>query len=134
MMITVFADTFYYLALANLRDAAHARAVAAGAQGPFRLVTSAWVIQELADGCASPPSRAGFLRLWSALEADSYTEIVAPTGELWNRGKQLYRSRADKSWSLTDCISFEIMRDRGITDALTADHHFQQAGFKAMLI
>jgi uncharacterized protein len=42
-------------------------------------------------------------------------------------------SRRDKEWSLTDCISFVVMKERGLTEALTADHHFEQAGFKALL-
>jgi uncharacterized protein len=45
----------------------------------------------------------------------------------------LYRDRPDKAWSLTDCISFVVMADKGIRDALTADHHFEQAGFVALL-
>jgi predicted nucleic acid-binding protein len=45
----------------------------------------------------------------------------------------LYRNRADKNWSLTDCISFVVMKRKGITEALTGDHHFEQAGFKALL-
>jgi predicted nucleic acid-binding protein len=46
---------------------------------------------------------------------------------------ELYRSRYDKPWSLTDCISFVVMADEGLTEALTGDRHFEQAGFKAML-
>lgn len=53
--------------------------------------------------------------------------------ELHNRSIKLYASRPDKQWSLTDCISFEVMRREGITEALTGDHHFEQAGFVALL-
>ena len=133
MNAPVFADTFHYLALINPRDAAHARALNASQRVSMEVVISAWVIQELADGLAMPPCRDGFLRLLSALEADPNTEIIEPDAALWRRGLDLYRSRGDKSWSLTDCISFEIMRRRGMTDALTADHHFEQAGFHATL-
>ena len=49
------------------------------------------------------------------------------------RGFDLYARRPDKSWSLTDCISFVVMTDRGLTEALTGDHHFEQAGFRALL-
>jgi uncharacterized protein len=132
MSKTVFADTFYYLALVSVRDAAHQKAVAASAS-TSSVVTSAWIIQELADGLAAPPARAGFLRLLTALEADPFTAIINPSDELWRRGIQLYRARIDKAWSLTDCISFEIMREHGIADALTADRHFEQAGFSALL-
>ena len=59
---------------------------------------------------------------------------VIPANEfLLSRGWKLYASRPDKSWSLTDCISFDTMTTIGITDALTGDHHFEQAGFRALL-
>ncbi len=132
-MTTYVGDTYYYLALLNPADAAHARAREFSLQSAGRIVTSVWVIQELADGLCSPPDRARFLRLLATLEADRYTEIAAADHLLWHRGLDLYRSRADKSWSLTDCISFVIMQDRDIIEALTADHHFEQAGFKALL-
>ncbi len=51
-----------------------------------------------------------------------------------DRGVALYADRADKHWSLTDCISFIVMEDRGIRDALTGDHRFQQGGFNALLV
>lgn len=133
MSTAVFADTHYYLALCNPRDVAHPRAVEASRQFTGSVVTSAWVIQELADGLAAPPARAGFLQLLESLEEDAATIIVQSDQSLWRKGLELYRSRRDKAWSLTDCISFEIMRERGITVALTGDHHFEQAGFAALL-
>lgn len=68
----------------------------------------------------------------SVIMADKQTTIIPPDEKLWNRGMELYRSRPDKAWSLTDCLSFQIMWDHGITDALTGDHHFGQAGFNAL--
>ena len=58
------------------------------------------------------------------LEADQH---------LFERGLQLYENRPDKEWSLTDCISFVAMEEMGIAEALTGDHHFEQAGFTALL-
>ena len=55
------------------------------------------------------------------------------TSELFERGLALYNARPDKEWSLTDCISFVVMADEGLTDALTGDRHFEQAGFTALL-
>ena len=52
---------------------------------------------------------------------------------LFQEGVQLYNARPDKDWSLTDCISFVVMQEHGLTDALTGDHHFEQAGFTALL-
>ncbi len=47
---------------------------------------------------------------------------------------ELYRHRPDKEWGTTDCISFVVMQDYGLTEALTTDEHFKQAGFRALLI
>ena len=60
-------------------------------------------------------------------------EIVSPSLDLFEQGVELFAHRPDKQWSLTDCISFVVMQDRGLTEALTANHHFEQAGFVAML-
>jgi uncharacterized protein len=67
------------------------------------------------------------------LRADPETEIVPARGSLFDRGAHLYALRPDKSWPLTDCFSFVVMTERDITEALTGDHHFEQAGFRAML-
>ncbi len=61
-------------------------------------------------------------------------EIVALSSGIWNRGWKMFTERFDKSWSLTDCISFEVMPDREVTEALAADSHFRQAGFHALLL
>jgi predicted nucleic acid-binding protein len=55
--------------------------------------------------------------------------IVGPEPETFTQGIELYRNRPDKNWSLTDCISFVVMKREGITEALTGDRHFEQAGF-----
>jgi predicted nucleic acid-binding protein len=59
--------------------------------------------------------------------------IVPPDTELFESGLELYEKRPDKDWSLTDCISFVVMKREGIVDALTGDHHFEQGGFNALL-
>jgi predicted nucleic acid-binding protein len=133
MTPAVFADTAYYLALISPRDALHARAVELSRVLTEPVVTTAWVVQELADGLCSPPARVGFLRLLAAMQADPNTSLVEPDPALWRRGLALYRSRPDKHWSLTDCLSFDVMRQRQISRALTSDRHFTQAGFVALL-
>jgi predicted nucleic acid-binding protein len=52
---------------------------------------------------------------------------------LFHKGFSLYRSRPDQTWGLIDCVSFIVMREAGIVDSLTADKHFEQAGFRALL-
>jgi predicted nucleic acid-binding protein len=96
-------------------------------------VTTAWVLTEVADAMAAPPNRPLFLRLIEGFRTLRIVEVVPATPELFDRGIELYGRRPDKSWSLTDCISFVVMTERDITEALTGDHHFEQAGFRALL-
>jgi uncharacterized protein len=132
-MTTRFADAFYYLAMVNPRDQAHHR-VKAQADSLFGpVVTTAWVLTEVGDALSSPPLRPIFHDLINELWADEETEIIPASDSLFRRGIALFNQRTDKSWSLTDCISFVVMTDRGLTDALTGDHHFEQAGFRALL-
>jgi len=77
--------------------------------------------------------REAFPRLLAALRADPACTIVPPTQSLLDQGVELYNERPDKSWSLTDCISFVAMREYGATQALTGDRHFEQAGFTLLL-
>ena len=132
-MTPIFTDTFFYLALLIQNDHAHARAVAASEARRGRFVTTEWVLTEVADALCSPPHRESFNRLFALLKADPNTEIVPAGNSLFERGADLYADRPDKEWSLTDCISFVVMADRGLTEALTGDHHFEQAGFRALL-
>ena len=132
-MKSVFADTFYFLALLNERDAAHKGAVAASRSHGLALTTTEFVLMELADALCKPQQRDEVLALCNVVETDPAFRLVRATPELIQRGRKLYRERADKEWPLTDCISFVVMQDQGLSEALTADHHFEQAGFKALL-
>ena len=133
-MKAVFADTAFFLALINSRDQHHARASELNATLESPLLTTAWVLLEFANALSASRSRARFERVLIRLRAEPNVEIVAPDADLFERGCQLYISRTDKEWSLTDCVSFVVMTGRGLSDALTADHHFEQAGFHALLI
>ncbi len=129
-----FADTFYFLALRNPQDEAHSRAVAATSQLSGRmLITTARVLTEVADALSKPANRAGFAELMTMLSSNPAVEIVPPTQDLFEPGVALYGRRPDKDWSLTDCISFVVMTERQMTEALTGDHHFEQAGYRALL-
>jgi predicted nucleic acid-binding protein len=132
-MTAIFADTYYFLALMSREDAAHQRAVTLSQSLTAPIVTTAWVLTEVADALASPARRARFPILLRTLHADPKVTIIPPTQALFEQGIELYVKRPDKEWSLTDCISFVVMQDAGIYDALTGDHHFEQAGFRALL-
>jgi len=60
-------------------------------------------------------------------------KLIAADTVTFNAGLDLYRQRVDKDWSLTDCISFAVMQRMSLIDALTTDHHFEQAGFNVLL-
>jgi predicted nucleic acid-binding protein len=132
-MKAVFADTFYFLALLNQRDAAHSRAVVASRVPGVSLVTTEFVLVELADALCKPRHRGEVLALWKIVEADPAFRLIRASTDVIQRGVKLYSSHADKEWPLTDCISFIVMRDHSLSEALTADRHFEQAGFKALL-
>jgi uncharacterized protein len=133
MIHPLFADTGYYLGLINPRDALHSLAIEQSRSQARPIVTTAWVVQELADGLCAPKLRGTFLRVFEAIQKDEGATIVEFDANLWREGLTLYASRPDKAWSLTDCISFVVMTDRGLSEALTGDHHFEQAGFRALL-
>ena len=132
-MNTRFADTFYFLALLNPGDGAHAAARTWAADLGGRLVTTDWVIVEVADALAAPSLRTAFLALWAEIGNHPAIEIIPAERTLLSRGIELYARRPDKQWSLTDCISFVVISDRGLAEALTGDHHFEQAGFRALM-
>jgi uncharacterized protein len=132
-MTVVFADTYYYLAMLSESDAAHEHAAQLSRGLARQTVTTAWVLTELADALAAPPLRPLFLALYDRLRDNPNVLIVPATPALFEQGVDLYARRPDKEWSLTDCISFVVMREHGLGDALTGDHHFEQAGFRALL-
>jgi uncharacterized protein len=133
-MIPLFADAFFFVALLNKSDRAHADAtVYLSPRLSQPLLTTTWVLMEVADGLAQPLHRPAVVRLLTILRANPIVEIIPPDLTLFDRGFDLYARRSDKGWSLADCISFVVMADRGLTEALTGDHHFEQAGFRAML-
>ena len=132
-MNRLFADTFFFFAFLNADDSAHREASAFYNAFDGQLVTTEWILTELADGLSGIPDRQAFIDFHRALRNDPTVTIVLSSNELFAAGVELYTTRPDKEWSLTDCISFVVMEREGLTDALTGDRHFEQAGFKALL-
>jgi uncharacterized protein len=128
----VFADTFFYQALLDSRDPAHERALAQS-RAKRTILTSEFVLLELGNACARAEDHADFLALLDGIRASPRTRIIPLGPRLMQRGLDLFAGRSDKNWSLTDCISFVVMQDEGLTEALTGDNHFEQAGFKVLL-
>jgi predicted nucleic acid-binding protein len=129
----VFADTQYYLALLNPRDAWHARAVLLSIECSRPIILTDYIVLELGNSLLRAKDRELFVQLVGHLQGDATVTIVEGTRSLQNAGLQLFAERPDKEWSLTDCISFVVMKENGLTDVLTADRHFEQAGFTILL-
>ena len=133
-MNAVFVDSSYYIALLNGDDELHEAAVQVTAALSSRFVTTAWVLTEVADAFSRPIFRRLAVDFIRELQRDTRITIVPPTEELFERALDLFSQRPDKHWSLTDCVSFVVMQDHGLTEALSADQHFQQAGFRALML
>lgn len=134
-MQPVFADTFYWIALLNPDDRDHQR-VAAFDLEPRRppLVTSEEVLTEFLtyfSGRGELFRRKAAMVAYTLLE-DPDVHVLPQTSEGFAAGLHLYADRLDKAYSLTDCISMQIMRHQGLRDALTADRHFEQEGFRPL--
>ena len=122
-MPSVFLDTAFAIALVNKRDIYHDKASALLQkieQDHTSIITTQAVLIEIGNALAGPALRriaAGYIE---RLEKDASVEVVPLSDELLEAGLTLYKERPDKAWGLTDCISFVVMQERGITDALTA--------------
>lgn len=127
-MNEVFADSYYWLALVHKRDPHHERVRAYEVKG--LLITSVPVQLEVMDALSGILLRPAAISFWNSFASIPNLECVPFSQDLLNRSAALFAARPDKAWSLTDCISFTIMQDRGIRLALTGDKHFLQAGFE----
>lgn len=135
-MKLVFADTGYFVAQLNPRDDHHASAIeCTRSLGPHRLCTSEMIFAELLNFFAEkgPALRSAAADLCERLRENPNVDVVPQTRDLFLKALEKYRTMADKGWSVTDCASFHLMESRGIRDALTHDHHFEQAGFRALM-
>ncbi len=131
-----FLDASYAIALSASTDQYHERAVGLAAHivaEQIRLVTTRAVVLEIGNALSRLRYRAAGVALLTALAEDPTIEVVPLSEDLYGRAFELYRGRSDKEWGLTDCVSFVVMRERVLTVALTADDHFRQAGFRALL-
>ncbi len=132
----VFLDTAYAIALSSESDKYHERALNLAEQlekAATRLVTTRAIQLGIGNALSKQRYRHAAIQLLDALEADPAVEIIPLTETLYLQALQLYRERQDKEWGLVDCISFIVMAERSLTEALTTDEHFQQAGFRALL-
>ena len=134
---SIFIDTAFTYAIINPNDQWHEKAV--NWQNKIisenlSLVTTQFVLTEIGDGLSALKYRRQASLAIRVLEDNDIIEIIPATAGLFRKGLNLYESRPDKSWGLTDCLSFVVMSENNLSLALTSDDHFRQAGFRALLL
>ena len=135
-MATYFADTSFWIAISSKRDQYHSQAVAwhqSLVRTASRIVTTEAVLWAWLNALSDAATRAIAAEGYRRVHADRRIDVVPFQPGLSAAAVELYRGRAGKNWSLTDCTSIAIMRRLGIRAVLTADHHFEQAGFTILL-
>jgi len=135
-MPTVLVDTAAWIALVNTRDELHSRAEQTMADLRRRnvaLITTEFVLLEVSNALCTSAWREKGIKLIDGLRSLANLQIVSADTTLLAEGWQLYRSRLDKEWSLTDCTSIIVMQKERIDQVFTSDHHFEQAGFVRLL-
>lgn len=132
----VFIDTSYLIAILEPTDDRHEKAkTVSQSLGSIQQITSEMVLTELLNAFCTRGKffRQMVLNVLEDLSSDPNIEIIPQSSELFEQACRYYKQRLDKEYSLTDCASMVIMRERGIDKVLTHDHHFQQEEFKALL-
>ncbi len=130
MLEPLFVDTGYVIALINQNDQHHARALALSQRYEGHpLVTTDAVLLEIGNALSRIARQEASQILHYFLQADEVT-LIHLNPQRFNSALRLYDQYRDKSWGLVDCFSFELMREMGLSKALTFDHHFTQAGYQ----
>lgn len=134
-MRILFVDTSYWIAQFDARDQLHSKALEIEAQlRNDRLFTSELVLTEFLNYFSGGrQTRQEASRVMQAILQASEVQIVWQSQALFMAGLNLYESRLDKGYSLTDCISMVVMRQEGVQEVLTHDRHFAQEGFTILL-
>lgn len=132
-MADVFVDTSFVVALVNKNDQNHRLALDLSRKFTGQaLVTTDAILLEIGNALCRNFKQESIEIIEDFLTSDDVRVIhLQPT--LFRKAFDLYKSRSDKLWGLIDCVSFVVMREIGITDALSADKHFEQAGFNVLI-
>ena len=135
--IRIFLDASYAIALVRSGDQYHSQALTLSdrlEELSISMVTTRGVMLEIGNALSRQRFRQEAVTLLDYFESDPNMEIVPVSDPLYQRALRLFQDRPDKDWGLTDCVSFIVMQDYGLTSALTSDNHFIQAGFRALLL
>jgi len=112
--VAIFVDTVYWLALVNRNDRWHPHAIEWSARVDEPLVTTDAVLTEVADALCRGDRRRWAVETLRAIRADASITSVAGGAALFRQAFDLYTARPDKDWSLTDCMSFSVMKNEGL--------------------
>jgi predicted nucleic acid-binding protein len=126
-------DTSGLLCLFDQKDLRHRKATEYYDSAPRRLSHNYVLAEFVALAGARRAPRLASLRFIDAISHSTEIEVVWIDQQLHDRALDLLKRRQDKVWSLCDAVSFLIMAESGIEEALTTDHHFEQAGFVQLL-
>lgn len=135
-MKKIFADACYWIALANPRDELHDKTkMLSTSLGEFRIITTEETLNEFLThySKSGPEMRTKACRMVRKILDNANIDVIKQTHNSFLQGLQFYEDRPDKHYSLTDCISMVIMETEGLTEVLTNDHHFEQAGFTILI-
>ena len=136
-MSEVFADTSGWISSFISYEPHHVKAASLLTQcqqQKLQIVTTNYVLSELVVLFTRfRVQRSKALTYIRAIRDATWIEVVHIDEKLDDQAWKLLEDRLDKTWSLVDCASFVVMEDRGLTDALTTDRHFEQAGFVRLL-
>lgn len=134
----VFADAAFWIARFSKRDSFHTKAKELSEdikKNKTQIITSEMVLSELLDGVATknPSMRTEIAEVIKHIPKDNTIEVIPMSHEQFVEALDLYHSREDKEWGVTDCSSICIMQTKEIKEVLTTDHHFEQAGYKILM-
>ncbi len=131
----LFLDTVFIQALLNRRDQYHLQAISLLPH--IRNAREVWITEAVlieVGNALSALNRQVAIQFIQQCYQTANMRVVTVDTQLLNRALQLYQARPDKTWGLTDCISFAVMQEQDLIIAATADQHFLQAGYRALLL
>ena len=132
----VFLDTAYAIALSSKTDQFHNKAILLADQlreQEIRIVTTRAIMMEIGNAFSKQRFRTIAIKLLQSMDNNQDIEIIPFSEQLYQQAFNLYCERPDKEWGLIDCISFVVMKERRLVEALTNDNHFAQAGFTPLM-
>lgn len=130
-----FIDTSFVIALLNKHDSYHekAKSLMPDIRNARQIWTTEAILTEIGNAFSSSKRTDASNFITSCYCSEKF-KVVTVTNVLFKKAVSLYRSRDDKEWGLTDCISFIVMQENGLSAAMTTDRHFRQAGFIPLML